>query len=74
MLNATEVGIITKQGAESFLDAANVTTASPGSSDVISDDGMTVDAWLKNFQLIITPILLVLGKYTFQHILGANCL
>ena len=65
MLNFTDAVNITTQVLATFFDSDNVTTSSAGSNGVIpADDGMTALAWLKKFQLIITPILLVLGKYS----------
>ena len=64
MLNATDAGLnfSTTEEVASYIGDGNVTTSSLESSDVISDNSMTVEDWLQNFQFIITLILLVLGE------------
>ena len=64
MFNATDAGrnFSTSQEAAPHIDTENMMTALSENNDVISDRDMTVEDWLKNFQLIITLILLVLGK------------
>ena len=61
MLNATDAGLnfSTTEKVAPCIGDRNVTPSSSGSSDVISDNSMTVEDWLQNFQFIITLILLV---------------
>ena len=68
-MNSTQPGFITFPEATSCTDIDNVTTQFTGSNDVISDDiGTTVEAWLKTFQLVITPVLLILGKHMRRRV------
>ena len=68
-MNCTQPGFITFPEVLSCIDVDNVTTQATGSNDVISDDiGTTVEAWLKKFQLVITPVLLILGKHTQRRV------
>ena len=62
MLQTQDAISLTSQEAASNIDTDNVKTSLSESSDVISDSDMTGEAWFKNFQLIITLILLVIGK------------
>ena len=63
MLKATEAINITTQVVSTFFDTDNVTTSSNNTSDVIKGgNNVAAVEWLKKFELIATPILLLLGR------------